>query len=112
MKTRLVLFGVLLGLVAACGSGEPAAFPSVPPGIPPDLYDAIVEDLTERLSETPAVITVTGESVTWNDASLGCPRPGELSVQVITPGYRLIFTVDGTEYDYRASAAGDFRLCV
>ncbi len=31
------------------------------------------------------------EDVLWNDTSLGCPEPGKVYLQVLTPGYRLTF---------------------
>ena len=104
---------VTAAILTACGEpGDVAALPTAPPGLPPDLYEAISADLNDRLAGTqPRVITVTVETVNWDDASLGCPRPGEFSAQVITPGFRVTFSVDETTYDYRASAAGDFRLC-
>ncbi|MFQ5967312.1 MAG: hypothetical protein ACE5MI_06830 [Acidimicrobiia bacterium] len=110
--SRWISAVVVVGMLAGCGEPvDVAAFPTVPPGLPPEIYDAIVADLRDQLSGSPLLITVTAESVNWNDASLGCPAPGEFSAQVITPGFRVIFVVDDTTYDYRASQAGDFRLC-
>jgi hypothetical protein len=35
------------------------------------------------------------EAVDWADASLGCPEPGMMYAQVITPGYKVSLKVDG-----------------
>lgn len=41
---------------------------------------------------------VTSEPVGWSDASLGCPMPGFMYAQVLTPGHKLIFDLAGTPY--------------
>ncbi len=51
------------------------------------------------------------EAVEWSDGSLGCPVRGVLYTQVITPGYHVVISVDGVEYDYRVSEGGEIRLC-
>jgi len=44
------------------------------------------------------VISVT--SVVWRDSSLGCPRPGGMYMQVITPGYRVLLQVGDDTLEY------------
>lgn len=41
------------------------------------------------------------------DASLGCPQPGQMYAQVITPGYQFLLTYNGVVYDYRVSEDGE-----
>ena len=38
------------------------------------------------------------EAVEWNDSSLGCPQPGMMYMQVITPGYRVTLEQGGQQY--------------
>ena len=40
----------------------------------------------------------SSEPVGWSDASLGCPMPGFMYAQVLTPGHKLIFDLAGTSY--------------
>ena len=56
---------------------------------------------------------VSAEAVEWPDASLGCPQPGQMYAQVITPGWRFIFKDEaGDRYDVRAPKAGEtFIIC-
>lgn len=100
----------------------PPALETVPPSpapivgeVPSRLVDAARADLSARIGADAAAAAaaevVVAESVTWPDGSLGCPVPGELYVQVLTPGYRLVFEADGVRYDYRLSEAGAIRLC-
>ena len=58
-----------------------------------------------------AATVVTAEAVEWSDGSLGCPEPGMMYTQAITPGYHVVISVGGVEYDYRATDAGQVRLC-
>ncbi len=38
---------------------------------------------------TRAIEVLAIEPVTWPDSSLGCPKPGEFYLQVLTPGFRI-----------------------
>lgn len=81
--------------------------------IPPALLDQIIADLAGRLGVSPEEVRVASvEAVNWRDSSLGCPEKGQMYLQVITPGYRVILEAQGRQYDYRASAQpATFRLC-
>ena len=63
---------------------------------PVDLVARVREDVIRRTGAVPsAVKLVRDESVTWNDGSLGCPRPGEVYIQVAVPGFWIVFDVAG-----------------
>ena len=69
-------------------------------------------DLTELTGLDPTTFkTVRSEQAQWPDGSLGCPVPGYLYTQVVTPGYWIVLEAGGKTYDYRATEAGDLRLC-
>ncbi|MCD6291080.1 MAG: hypothetical protein J7M34_11300 [Anaerolineae bacterium] len=60
-----------------------------------------VADLAERLHVAEDEITVRSvEAVEWSDTSLGCPQPGMMYAQVITPGYRIVLEAGGQRYEY------------
>lgn len=46
------------------------------------------------------------ERVDWPDACLGLAAPGEACAQVITPGWRVLLTVDGQQHEYRTDLTG------
>lgn len=72
----------------------------------PRPQDLAVAALAKQLSISPAAITVRSvESVDWPDASLGCPQPGMMYAQVITPGYRVILEAKGKRYEYHAGTS-------
>ncbi len=52
----------------------------------------------------PAVLAF--DPVEWNDTSLGCPIPGLVYAQVITPGFRLVFDYQGQQNEYHTDQDG------
>ena len=52
----------------------------------------------------PAVLTF--DPVEWGDTSLGCPMPGLVYAQVITPGFRFVFEYQGQQNEYHTDQDG------
>jgi hypothetical protein len=52
------------------------------------------------------VAMLSSEPVEWPDTSLGCPQPGEMYAQVITPGYRFLLQAKGQEYEVHTDQTG------
>ena len=126
---------LLVVVVTACSSsGAASEAPSLPvrpspsldlpPTVPPsgapvtgEVPESILQAVQAQLAkdvpgvDLSAATVVVAEAVEWNDGSLGCPEPGMVYTQVITPGYHVVISADGTEYDYRATDAGQVRLC-
>ncbi len=50
----------------------------------------------ESLFDPRQIILEETESVVWNDSSLGCAEKGCCYLQVLTPGYKIVFRV-GTD---------------
>jgi hypothetical protein len=72
----------------------------------------VVADLSARLSLNPAQIhLVSIESVSWPDASLGCPQPGLSYAEIIVPGYRIVLGVGQHRYPYHTGTGNNFILC-
>jgi hypothetical protein len=92
-------------------SGDPS-IADAPAPIPDAVWSAILDDLEDRLGEPVTAPTVVeARAVTWNDGSLGCPRPGEVYTQALVEGFQVILEVDGERWDYRAGMGTDVRLC-
>jgi hypothetical protein len=73
---------------------------------------AVRRDLAQRLNIPEArLILVRAEAVDWPDSSLGCPQPGMMYLQVVTPGYRLVLAADGVGAEYHTDAGGRFVAC-
>lgn len=137
MTARLMM--ILLPLLAACGqpaepgdtttsttSADVTTVPSeptttAPPARPesPDsalsdaVLDAMVADAAEQTGVDPGsveVISITEE--TFDDASLGCPEPGQAYAQVITPGHIVTVEAGDEELEYRVGTGTEtWKLC-
>ena len=69
-----------------------------------NLIDQARTNLASRLGVPASSITVQQAAEhDWPDSSLGCPEPGMMYSQVITPGYLIILQVNGKSYEYHAS---------
>ncbi len=71
-----------------------------------------VKDVTKRLNLSSEEIRLSSvEAVDWRDASLGCPQPGMMYPQVITPGFRVVLEAQGETYVYHTDAGDHIVLC-
>ncbi len=81
------------------------------PGLEP-LISLAVADLAERLYIATTEITlVSAEAVVWPDASLGCPQPDMLYLQVPVDGALIILQVGEQEYAYHSGGGRAPFLC-
>jgi hypothetical protein len=70
------------------------------------------EDLAERLSTAVDQIQlVEFRAVVWPDASLGCPQPGMVYIQVPQDGALIILAVGEKRYEYHSGGARPPFLC-
>jgi hypothetical protein len=81
--------------------------------VPEAFLQAVLDDAAERTGMSILAFTVVrAQAYEWPDGSLGCPEPGQVYPQVITPGYHVELEVaDGARYDYRLTERGSFKLC-
>ena len=47
----------------------------------------------------------------WPDSSLGCPRPGFMYSQVVTPGYLIVLQAGSRVLEYHSDARARVVLC-
>jgi len=120
-KGVLSVLAMALILLAACG--PPPWKPATPSAVPaatateqgtmddtaglPGTQDEersvalCVADLAEQLEVSEGDIQVlSAEPVNWPDTSLGCPEPGMMYAQVITPGFQVTLQAGGKDYEY------------
>lgn len=48
---------------------------------------------------------------TWPDSSLGCPRPGTMYSQIVTPGYIVVLKSKGTRYEVHTGRGTQATIC-
>ena len=97
----------------------PARTPVIPPstapgkvGLPDMILDPVIADIAGKAGVPIDQVTiVSAESVTFPDGSLGCPVPGNVYIQVLVDGYKIVAEAGGKTYDYRGSGPGRFRQC-
>ncbi|HUX76527.1 MAG TPA: hypothetical protein VMY40_07820 [Anaerolineae bacterium] len=88
---------------------EPDASPLPEPGMSltsplpspptPALTAAVVHLAAELDISSEEVTVLSSERVEWPDASLGCPQPGMVYAQVVTPGYLFLLEAAGDQYE-------------
>jgi hypothetical protein len=72
----------------------------------------VIADLAQRLGVAEEEIAVNSlEATEWPDASLGCPQPGTMYAQMITPGYRVILEVNGQAYEVHTDGGQSIVWC-
>lgn len=95
------------------GSGDQAATmptnetPPAPVVEIPLAAEALVafakKDLAEQFEVVEDEIKVVSvKAVVWPDGSLGCPQPGMVYAQVLTPGFQILLSYQGVETEYHS----------
>jgi len=72
-------------------------------------HDAAVEAARSTLARelgcaAADVALIDAEAVEWSDSALGCPQPGMMYMQMITPGYRVTLEHAGQRYEVHTDA--------
>lgn len=92
----------------------PTPQPDLSP-VPPEAsrpVEASRQDLARRLGVAIGDVSVVRvEAVEWSDSSLGCPEPGKMYAQVVTPGYKIVLKVRDRIYEYHTDRGENVVLC-
>jgi hypothetical protein len=76
------------------------------------IVELVKRDFARRTGIPEAGIIIKKlEAINWPDTSLGCPEPGKMYAQVITPGYRITVAGGGVEGTYHTDRQGNFVFC-
>jgi len=109
----LLVIGAIIALSAfgcACAA-KPPSNSSIPRGAEM-VVELAKEDLAKRKGIDAGKITVVAvEAVDWPDTSLGCPEPGMMYAQVITPGYKILLSYAGETYEYHSDKGDHAVYC-
>ena len=129
MATSKFVSIIIAVAVAAVGAGlfvyqkQPSTTPDtpdMPAAAPAPQIPAEFQDVAERAADlvastlhvSPDEVTVLSvQRVTWSDASLGCPEPGMMYAQVLTPGYLVTTQVNGQTQNVHMNDKGKGRIC-
>ena len=111
------LIGALSIILAGCAGAPANVTTPTPVSAPTAVHfgnagSAMVEERARTalaahvVLASTAVVLGSSESIQWPTAALGCPADGTAAAQVLTPGYRLQFTVDREPYTVHTNADG------
>ena len=76
------------------------------------MIDVAVADAATWLGTIASQLRVESvEQREWRDSSLGCPQPGMLYAQVITPGYLVVVSGAGKRLEYHTDTRGRAVMC-
>ena len=76
------------------------------------LIEKAKDDLAQRLSIAITQINIVdAKEATWSNSSLGCPQPGMLYADVLTPGYLILLSANGQDYEYHAGKGSVIFYC-
>ncbi len=105
-------------LAAPLPSAAPASpVPSVLPGSSSSAdaqpaIDAALAQAAAHLGVSPPDLHVDQvEAREFGDSSLGCPKPGLMYSQIVTPGFVIIISGPGKQLEYHADTRGQIVLC-
>jgi hypothetical protein len=105
----------LLLLVACTTNTSPTSTSPTSVTIPPEASTAIDAALSDAASHLAiardqlAIVQIQAQQ--WPDSSLGCPQPGQLYSQIVTPGYLVVISGSGKELEYHTDARSHVMLC-
>lgn len=108
----LVCASLLLAACSATGTDIPPVavtqvLPVLEDILPPDVALTIRNRVSEILGVPVESIQLQSiEPMDWPDGCLGLPEPDEVCTEAITPGWLLVFNVDGQEFRFRTDQTG------
>ena len=126
MDTRKIVIIVIVVAVVVIGAGvilfqrQQPAQPEQPASAPAPEIPAEYQDIANQAASLVAstlhvpvdeVTVLSVQQVTWADASLGCPEPGNMYAQVLTPGYLVTTQVNGNTQQVHMNDKGKGLVC-
>jgi hypothetical protein len=75
--------------------------------------DAAVQDAASHLGVSADQLQVVDvQPRQWPDSSLGCPRPGIMYSQIVTPGFLIVISsASGRQLEYHTDGRSRVVLC-
>jgi hypothetical protein len=113
MSKKLIVF-VLSAAILLAGCGPAAEVPStqqiasaVAEALPPETAQNIQNQVGQLLGvPLESVQLQQVEKMEWPDGCLGLGQPNESCIQAITPGWLVVFSINGQEFRFRADETG------
>lgn len=74
--------------------------------VPQAVHNARIALATKLNVQARSIIIVKAEETEWSDSCLGLGGPAESCLAAITPGYDVVMSYEGTDYNYRTNEDG------
>jgi len=106
---------ISLALLSACApiSENPTAIPTETPVAGPDFTSDVQTALSSELKiDAQDIHLLSAEKVQWRDSCLGVERKGLRCLDVITPGYLLVFETSQGNYEAHTNDDGTSYIFV
>lgn len=88
------------------------AQPDAAASVPDDLLTLLKADAAQKAGvDVSQVVVISAQAVTWNDGSLGCPKPGVMYTQALVSGYEVVLSVGGSQVTYHTAQSRSFVEC-
>ena len=76
------------------------------------VVEVAIVHLSRRLDlDRQRIEVLSVERREWRDESLGCPKPGGMYAQVMTPGYQILLQAGEDVYEYHTDHSSRVVLC-
>jgi hypothetical protein len=103
---------LLIDGIQSIASGSDGATPEGDLGSYPQPVQLALEAAADRLGVSVDELTIESvEPMDWPDTSLGCPKEGQFYAQVITPGYLVLVSANGTTVEYHTNESDHVVFC-
>jgi len=77
-----------------------------------EMVNFAMRDLSQRLNISPSRISIALiQKMSWPNSALGCPKPGLKYMQVISPGWLIVLSVNENRYAYHSDNKGPPFFC-
>ena len=117
---RIGLATLIAAILVGCSPSQPpVSTPSIAPLAPVPLpteaasaVNAALAAAADHLRVAPSQLHVDQvQAQQWPDSSLGCPQPGQLYSQIVTPGYLVLVSAGSTQLEYHTDTRSNVTLC-
>lgn len=89
-------------------SPAPTVSPLATYGPAAPAVEAAMQQASQATGASPESILVSQvQPMDWPDTSLGCPQPGNVYAQVITPGWLIVIDAGGQTLEFHADQNGE-----
>jgi len=98
--------------VAPTTQGDTTSMPELSNPTIQNLIATATDDLAKRISiPKDQIQTKEATEVVWPNSSLGCPQPGMVYAEVLTPGYLILLNANNQDYEYHAGKNSEAFYC-